>query len=138
MAVQQIVAADKRPTPFTDGRPGNKWWLGFLKRHETLTMRMPENLDSYRATACTKERLSKWYDDFRQFLDLHDIRDDPRKFWNADESGFSLCPKSGKVLAEKNVRDLYAVAGNGKEQITTLCAGSAAGEVIPPMHIFAG
>lgn len=138
LAVQQIVAADKRPTPFTGGRPGNKWWLGFLKRHETLTMRMPENLDSYRATACTKERLSKWYDDFRQFLDLHDIRDDPRKFWNADESGFSLCPKSGKVLAEKNVRDLYAVAGNGKEQITTLCAGSAAGEVIPPMHIFAG
>ena len=30
------------------------------------------------------------------------------------------------------------MTGNSKEQITTLCAGSAAGEVIPPMYIFPG
>ena len=53
-------------------------------------------------------------------------------------SDFSLCPRSGKVLAEKNAQDLYAVAGSCKEQITTLCARSAAGNVIPSMHIFRG
>ena len=138
LVVQKLVIADKRPNPFTDDRPGNKWWLRFLKRHPNLKMRIPENLEAYRAIACTKERLSKWYDDFQQFLQIHEIGDDARNFWNADESGFSLCPRSGKVLAEKNARDLYVVAGSCKEQITTLCAGSAAGNVIPPMHIFPG
>ena len=64
-------------------------------------MRTPENLDAYRAMACTKERLSKWYDDFQQFLELHEISDDPRNFWNADESGFSLAQEVGKFLQRR-------------------------------------
>jgi hypothetical protein len=44
----------------------------------------------------------------------------------------------GKVIAMQNSRCVYGVTGDSKEQITTLCAVSAAGYVIPPMHIFAG
>ena len=46
-------------------------------------MRKPESLEVYRAV---KERLSHWYYDFQQFLLLDDIGNDPRNFWNADES----------------------------------------------------
>ena len=138
LTVQKIMEADKRPNPFTGHRPGNKWWSGFLKRHPNLATRKPENLEAYRAAACTKERLGQWYSDFQQFLLLHNIGDDPRNFWNADESGFALSPKPGKVVSARKARDLYAVTGYSKEQITTLCAGSASGEMIPPMHIFAG
>lgn len=38
----------------------------------------------------------------------------------------------------RNSRLVYGVTVDSKEQITTLCAVSAAGNVIPPMHIFAG
>lgn len=34
------------------------------------------------------------------------------------------------------VRDVYQVTGNTKAQISLLCAVSAIGNVIPPMHIF--
>ena len=36
------------------------------------------------------------------------------------------------------MKDVYQASINSKEQITTLCAISAAGSVIPPMHIFSG
>lgn len=54
---------------------------------------------------------------------------------NADETGCPLCPKSGKVIALSGARDVYQVTGNTKAQITSLCAVSASGNVIPPMHI---
>ena len=47
-------------------------------------------------------------------------------------------PKPEKVVSARKAHDLYVVTGYSKEQITTFCAGSASGEVIPPMHIFAG
>ena len=137
-AVHKIVVADNRPNTFTDNRPGKKWWTGFLKRHPELSLRTPENLDSHRAKCCTRDTLSKWYSDFRQFLEVNSIRNDAQHFWNADESGFSLCPKTGKVLAQKGASDVYSLTCSGKDQITTLCAGSASGALIPPMHIFAG
>ena len=71
-------------------------------------------------------------------MEINEIADDPRFFWNADESGFALCPKTGKVVSYKGMKDLYTVTGSSRDQITILCAGSAAGEVIPPMHIFPG
>ena len=47
-------------------------------------------------------------------------------------------PKIRKVLAMVEAKDVYQVTGNSKEQVTTLYAISAAGSVVPPMHIFAG
>ena len=38
----------------------------------------------------------------------------------------------------RGAKDVYQVTGNSKDQVTTLCAISAAGTVVPPMHIFAG
>lgn len=31
--VQKIVKEEKLKTPFTDGRPGQSWFNGFMKRH---------------------------------------------------------------------------------------------------------
>ena len=138
LTVQKIVEMEKRPNPFKNGKPGKKWWQGFLRRHPDLSLRKPEQLESTRAASCTKQRLTQWFADFEKFLEIHEINDDPRYFWNADESGFALCPKSGKVLCQTNTKDLYTISGNCKDQITVLCGGSAAGEVIPPMHIYPG
>ena len=138
LTVQKIVEKDQRPNPFKDGKPGKKWWKGFLGRHPELSLRKPEPLEASRAAGCTKQKLAQWYADFEKFLEINEIADDPRFFWNANESGFALCPKTGKVVSYKGMKDLYTVTGSSRDQITILCAGSAAGEVIPPMHIFPG
>ena len=67
---------------------------------------------------------------------MYSLKDQPTIIWNADEAGFSLCPKTGKVVALQNSRNVYGITGNTKEQITTLCAANAAGDTVPPMHIF--
>ena len=137
MMVKKILDKDGRQNPFVDNRPGKDWWYAFLRRHPELAMRTPEHLQLARAAACSEDVLSRWYAAFKQFLELNDV-EDPAKIWNADETGCPLCPKSGKVLALAGTRDVYHAASDTKEQITTLCAISAAGDVIPPMHIFSG
>ena len=40
---------------FKDGVPGYDWWVGFFKRHPSLTQRKPEHLPTNRAKAATPE-----------------------------------------------------------------------------------
>ena len=135
--VKRLLDEDGRPNPFVGNYPGRDWWYGFLKRHPEISLRSPEQLQLSRASACSQERLSVWYNDYESFLKKNSISN-PNQIWNADETGCPLCPKSGKVLAMRGSKDVYQVTGNSKEQVTTLCAVSAAGTVVPPMHIFAG
>lgn len=134
-AVKKLLDKDGRQNPFVDNHPGKDWWYSFLRRHPQLTMRSPEQLQLAHDSACSKEALSKWYVAFKQFLELHGVSD-PARLWNADETGWM--PKSGEVLALSGTKDVYQASTNSKEQITTLCTISAAGNVIPPMHIFSG
>ena len=135
--VRQLLDKDGRSNPFVENRPGRDWWYGFLRRHPRLSFRSPEQLQISRASACSKERLTQWYTAFEQFLKANGVKD-ADQIWNADETGCPLCPKTGRVLAMCGAKDVYQVTGNSKEQVTTLCAISAAGNFVPPMHIFAG
>lgn len=35
--------------------------------------------------------------------------EDPQRIFKGDETGFSLCPKSGEVLAPKGWKNLYTI-----------------------------
>ena len=90
-----------------DNRPRKDWWYSFLARNK-LAWRSPSALESYRASACTKEKLEEWYTKFEQFLICHNLQDQPSHIWNCDESGFPLCPKSGKILAPAGSKTVYS------------------------------
>ena len=51
---------------------------------------------------------------------------------------FGMLIKLGAHFVQSQARLVYQARNNSKEQITTLCAISAAGNVIPPMHIISG
>jgi len=135
--VKKLLDKDNRPNPFTDNLPGKDWWYAFLRRHPKLSMRSPEPLQLARATACTEEAIRRWYVEFEQFLQVHGVVD-PSRIWNADETGCPLCPSTGKVLCLSGTKNVYQITGSSKEQLTTLCAISASGNIIPPMHVFPG
>ena len=135
--VKQLLDKDGRSNPFVDNRPGRDRWCGFLQHHPELSFQSPEQLELSRASACSKERLAHWYTTFEQFLKANSVKD-PDQVWNADETGYPLYPKTGRVLALCGAKDVYQVTGNSKEQVTTLCGISKAGNFVPPMHIFAG
>ena len=135
--LQVMLDNDGRENPFFNNRPGRKWWWKLFKqRHPELSLRSPELLQIAHAKCSTPEVIEAWFIEFEQFLMIDGVKDRPSQIWNSDEAGFPLCPKTGKVIAMKNAKD--TTTGNSKDQITCLCAASIAGEVLPPMHIFAG
>lgn len=137
--VQKIMKDDKRPNPFTNDRPGRKWYDLFIKRHPILNERVPEGISKGRAVV-TEEYIRKWFSDLKKYLteiNAIDLLEDPRRILNGDETSFSVCPKTGKVIAPKGWKNVYEIqAGNEKETITVLLVFTAAGDTLQPMVVF--
>ena len=108
--VKHVLDIDGRTTPFKDNRPGKKWFQIFQKRHPEIKMRTPMSLGHERSVV-NIEMITGWYDGVTKFLkkevpDYETLLTSPRRVFNADESGFPLAPKPGRVLAEKE-QDMY-------------------------------
>lgn len=136
--VKSILDKDKRPNPFLNNRPGRKWIQGFMNRHPDLTLRKSQALSIARALSCTPQVLDKWFDEFQAFLEEHNLLNKPSAIYNCDESGFPLMSRTGKVLAPAGIKVVNKLNSGNKQQITTLVCYNAAGEIIPPSHIFPG
>lgn len=66
-----------------------------------------------------------------------DIFEDADRMFNGDETEFSLCAKSGKVLGPRGYKNLYVIKNNNeKENITVLIVFSASGKLCQPLVIF--
>lgn len=137
--VQKIVLEEKVTTPFKNGKPGQRWYSSFLLRHPQISARTAESIDTSRAKL-TEEYIRSWFHKLEEFLDsigATDILTSPSRIFNADESGFSLCPKSGRVLGPKGFKNFYEVKkGNEKENITVLLTISADGRICPVCVVY--
>lgn len=87
------MKAGNRPN---NDKPGKKWWRLFKNRHPEISLRKPEHLQLSRAKCCTPHIISVWFKDFEQFLLSHNLMNKSDRIWNADESGFPLCPNTGR------------------------------------------
>ncbi|KAL8565339.1 hypothetical protein ACOMHN_029034 [Nucella lapillus] len=60
----------------------------------------------------------------------------PERIFNADESGFSICPKTKRVITMMGTKHVYSVTSGTRQQVTVLACSSAVGKYIPPLLIF--
>ena len=95
--VMSILDARGAKTAFKDNRPGKDWMQAFFKRHPEVAERMGQSLGRERAVV-TKESLAEWFQQMKQYLDTMNptLLTSPGLIFNADESGFSICPKTKK------------------------------------------
>jgi hypothetical protein len=135
--IQQTVKALNIATPFKDGLPGRKWAHAFLRRHPILSVKQSEYLNRARGTV-TKRKIQLWFESILEELGpLKVILEEPKRVWNLDETGFLICPKTGKVYGVKG-KSLYNVSDNNdKENVTVLLTVNAAGEIAPPLALYA-
>lgn len=137
--VKDFLDTNQRNTKFTDNRPGRKWLSLFLNRHQDVTKRNAELISKARA-AVTEESLRKWFLELDKFLaeeNLLDIKEDPSRIFNADETGIMTCPKTGLILGPKNYKNTYEIATSAeKESITVLCTFAANGTDVPPFVVY--
>lgn len=137
--VQEIISADGRPNPFHENKPGDTWFKAFLKRHPQISERHAESINLGRALV-NEASIRKWHSDLQNYLNsenAQDILNEPRRIFNADESGFLTNPETGLVLAPKGMGNFYSInTGSEKESITVLVTVNADGKLYPPMIVY--
>ncbi|XP_063385493.1 uncharacterized protein LOC134671563 [Cydia fagiglandana] len=137
--VQKFLVENPRPNLFTNNRPGDGWWKAFLKRHPRLTIRTSEGVSKASSYVSEKD-IRGWFaeiSDYAKEKDLTPILNDPNRIFNADETNFQICVKTGQVLAEKGAKNVYNIEqSQAKESITVLFTFSAAGQVCCPFVIY--
>ncbi|KAI4463196.1 hth cenpb-type dna-binding domain [Holotrichia oblita] len=107
-----------RDTPFINGRPGRKWFQGFLRRHPTISLKSAEKLTGYRGLL-TEAQIRNWFAEVFSYLEVNnycDILEDGSSIFNADETAFALCPKTAKVLAPRGEKNVYDVSRNSENE----------------------
>ena len=140
--VKKILHEDGRKTPFIENKPGRQWVRGYFKCHPELTLRTTVQLGKERAVI-SKQKIHQWFSNFQAYI-TNEVKDpnllnDPSRIYNADESGFSLCPhKNSKVVGCKGAPVVYHYGNSDKTQMTVMAAVSASGHFITPMIIFPG
>ncbi|XP_074040924.1 uncharacterized protein [Leptinotarsa decemlineata] len=140
LSVKKIIEETGRETKYLLNKtPGRSWFEGFLKRHPNIRQKYAESVSKARAIV-TQDRIESWFDEISSYLreeNYECILNDSSRIFNGDEVGFSLCPKSGKVLGPaKNKEDFYVRVTFEKEQLTVMATFSADGKCVPPMIIF--
>lgn len=137
--VAKLIKEMNRETPFTDGRPGRKWFNGFLKRHPSISLKTAEKLTGYRGQL-SEAQIRNWFSEVLTYLEENkytDVLEEGDRIFNADETAFALCPKTGKVLAPRGEKNIYDVSKTSdKEHITVLFTVSGSGKIAPPMPVF--
>ena len=140
--VKRCLDHDGRRTPFNNNLPGKDWFTAFKKRHPDISERTAATLGHQRSLI-NQEKIENWFSNLRYFLQREvdgweQLLADPRRLFNADESGFPLCVNSGRVLAEKGARHVYQVSSGTKQQITFMACFNAAGDYCPPLIVYPG
>ena len=133
-----------RQNPFANDRPGNDWWLGFMRRWPKLVERKPQHLPANRATALTEGAINAWIMKVKAMVNeagLGDLTTEElaQRMWNCDETAFATDVASKRVLARRGERNVHETGGvSGREYITVLGCGSASGERLPPYVLYKG
>jgi len=120
---------------------GRKWLRGFFQRHKNLSVRLPERTSISRAVGFNRQKVKMYFDLLGNTL--FDQNNDgarvipPENIYNVDETGFTICQKSQKIVARKGKKNVGILCSAEKgKNVTVVGCVSAAGHYIPPMFVF--
>ena len=137
--VQKVINQDKRKTCFQDGRPGRDWYRKFMTRNAHIVGIVKEKPLEFSRSKLTTNEMDRWFSNYREFLISKDLLDKPERIWNADECGFSMGSKAGKVIGpvgSQSAAPPHVTGSNSKERLTGMFCCNADGTFMPPFLVY--
>lgn len=80
---------------------GKDWYYGFMSRHPSISLRIPEATSLNRITAFNATEVNLFFDQLKTIQEKHNIPG--HRIFNIDETGISTVQKNYKILAPKDV-----------------------------------
>ena len=116
----------------------------FKKRHPNVSKRIPQKVNKA-AMTFTAQKHAQWLEALLAFIDdrnenpnAQGLLLDPRRIFNADETGFAFMGVTGRlgaVLAERGSKYVCQETHGTKEQFTVMYCGNAESTMLPPFIV---
>ena len=136
LAIVKGIVSRKMEKDVEDVSISTGWWTSFRNRHPHLSLRAPSRFAYARAVANDPDIFEAYFDLLEETLSQNNLLDNPNSIFNCDESGFSLDPKTGKLVGLKGIKEFNVITSGDKSQLTVLACVCASGYPIPPFIIF--
>ena len=107
--VFKIVDKTGRKNPFQGGKAGRAWFERFKRCHPQLSFRIPQPLSYCRAVSANQSAVNDFFGKLGSLFGRLNLISKPMLIYNCDETGISIVHKPGKVMAEMECRNMYAL-----------------------------
>lgn len=131
--VKEIVS-DGRDHKFVDHRPGDKWWRGFLSRHQELRLKYAEGISHRRANNATKEVIDTFFERYTTLVETENYLE----IWNADEKPVCLDGRSRSLVLVTHKALPFVRQGDARDHVTVLLCVERSGKGMTPTFIYPG